>query len=567
MKTNATRGLKFARGLLPQRADYTAMRRSPGRDLLAGLTVAIVALPLALAFGVASGMGARAGLTTAIIAGILAAVFGGSNIQVSGPTGAMTVVLVPVVHQFGGPGVLQVTLMAGLVLLVLALTGMGRYVRYLPASLVEGFTAGIAVVIALQQVPNMLGLKPGDQEQVWAMAGDALMRFVQSPDPTAPLIAIGVAAAILAGARWRPSLPLSLLAIVIVTVFSALSQAKLPVIGKLPSGLAAPSTGFFDPSQLGALLPSALAIAALAALESLLCATVADGMSVGERHNPDRELFGQGIANLVVPFFGGLPATAAIARTAVNVRSGARSRLAAVSHSVVLLVVVLVAAPLVGFVPLAALGGVLLATTVQMVQVGAIRAMVRATRGDAAVLIITFGVTVAIDLISAVVIGLAVAALLALRAVSRSARVVRVPLDTADHSAEERKLLAERIVAYRFDGPLFFGAANRFLLELTEVSKVSVVILRMSRVTTLDATGGLMLDDVITRLEGKGIVVLVSGITDEHRIVLQRLGVAPHLRTLGRVFADTPEAIAHARSLVHATSIDITPSKAEPVES
>ena len=550
MRTKARHGLEFARSLLPQRSDFTQMRRAPGRDLIAGLTVAIVALPLALAFGVASGLGATAGLTTAIIAGILAAVFGGSNIQVSGPTGAMTVVLVPVVHQFGLSGVLEVTVMAGVILLLLALSGLGRYVRYLPASLVEGFTAGIAVVIALQQVPNMLGLEPGDQEKVWALAWDAVVRFAQAPDPVAPLITLGVAGAILAGARWRPSLPLSLLAVVIVTVISAFGQSDLPVIGALPSGLPAPTADFLDPSMLAALLPSALAIAALAALESLLSATVADGMSVGERHNPDRELFGQGIANLVVPFFGGLPATAAIARTAVNVRSGARSRLAAISHSLVLLVVVLAAGSLVGFVPLAALAGVLLATTVQMVEFGAIRAIMRATRGDAIVLAITFGVTVAIDLVTAVVVGLAAAALLALRAVARSSRVEQVELDTSDHSAEERELLAEHIVAYRFDGPLFFGAAHRFLLELTEVSEVSVVILRMSRVTTLDATGGLMLDDVITRLEARGIVVLISGITDRHRQVLRRLGVAPHLRTLGRVFAETPDAIRYARTLI-----------------
>ncbi|WP_026851875.1 SulP family inorganic anion transporter [Glaciibacter superstes] len=550
MKTRTRAALRFVRTLLPQASDVTAMRRSPGRDLLAGLTVAVVALPLALAFGVASGMGAEAGLVTAIIAGILAAVFGGSNLQISGPTGAMTVVLVPVVHQFGGAGVLQVGVMAGVILLVLAFSGMGRYVRYLPASLVEGFTAGIAVVIALQQVPNMLGVAPGDQEQVWALAWDAILGFIQAPDPIAPAIALGVAAVILLGARWRPSLPLSLAAIVLVTAFTALTGSRLPVIGELPSGLAAPSAGFLDPSLLAALLPSALAVAALAALESLLCATVADGMSVGERHNPDRELFGQGIANLVVPFFGGVPATAAIARTAVNVRSGARSRMASISHSLVLLAVVLALAPVVGFIPLAALGGVLLATTIQMVQIGAIKAMVRATRADAVVLILTFVVTVAVDLVTAVVVGLAVAALLALRAVSRSARVEQVPLDDADHGEQEQKLLSEHIVAYRFDGPVFFGAAHRFLLELTEVSEVSVVILRMSRITTLDVTGGLMIDDVVNRLEAKGIIVLVSGITDRHRDMLRRLGVAPHLREQGRVFVDTPEAIVYARTLI-----------------
>ena len=281
-------------------------------------------------------------------------------------------------------------------------------------------------------------------------------------------------------------------------------------------------------------------MAALAALESLLCATVADAMSVGQRHNPDRELFGQGIANLVVPFFGGVPATAAIARTAVNVRAGARSRLAALSHSIVLLLFVLIAAPLVGIIPLAALAGVLLATTVQMVQVGAIRSILRSSRGDAIVLIITFVVTVAIDLVSAVLVGLILAGIVALRAVARSAQVSRVPLDESDHADEEQSLL---------DGALFFGAAHRFLLELSEVTDVAVVILRMSRLSTVDATGALMLDDAIVRLEKRGIVVLLSGIRSGHRKVLLELTSAPRLKEAGRVFADTPEAIAYAREI------------------
>ncbi|HNP16578.1 MAG TPA: SulP family inorganic anion transporter, partial [Terrimesophilobacter sp.] len=193
------------------------MRKSPGRDILAGLTVAIVALPLALAFGVASGLGAEAGITTAVIAGALAAIFGGSNIQVSGPTGAMTVVLIPVVHQFGPSGVLQVGVMAGVILLGLSVSGIGRYVRYLPASLVEGFTAGIAVVIALQQLPNMLGVEPGSQERVTELAFDALLRFLSDPNPIPVLITLGVAATILAGARWKPSLPLSFVAVAAAT--------------------------------------------------------------------------------------------------------------------------------------------------------------------------------------------------------------------------------------------------------------------------------------------------------------------------------------------------------------
>lgn len=536
--------------LLPRTSDYTTMRRSPLRDVVAGVTVAIVALPLALAFGVASGLGAGAGLTTAIVAGILAAIFGGSNLQVSGPTGAMTVVLLPVVHAFGVGGVLQVGLLAGGILLLLALSGVGRYVRYLPASLVEGFTVGIAVVIALQQVPNMLGVEPGDQEQVFALAADAVARFLENPDWIPPVITVGVAAAIVIAARFKPSLPVSLIAVAAVTAVAVGAGLSLGSIGELPSAIRAPSAGFLDWGNTAALLPSAFAVAALGALESLLCATVADGMKVGEEHDPDRELFGQGIANMVVPFFGGVPATAAIARTAVNARAGASSRLAAISHSVILLAVVLALGPLVGLIPLAALAGVLLATTIQMVHIGSVKALLRSTRADAVVLVLTLVITIAVDLVTAVGIGLAVAAVLALRAVAQSARLEQVPLDHTDHSGEERALIDEHIVAFRFDGPLFFGAAHRFLLELAEISDVAVVILRMSRVTTLDATGGLMLDDAIAKLEHRDIVVLVSGVKPGHGEMLLRLGAAPHLREKGRVFPDTPEAIAHARALV-----------------
>jgi SulP family sulfate permease len=536
--------------LLPGRADFVAAKRSPGRDLLAGVTVAIVALPLALAFGVASGLGAGAGVTTAVIAGAVAAVFGGSNLQVSGPTGAMTVVLLPVVHGFGVGGVLQVGMMAGVILLILAVSGVGRYVRYLPSSLVEGFTAGIAVVIALQQLPNMLGVPQGDQQQVWAIAWDALVRSAAAPDVVSIAIALGVAAAILIGARFKPALPLSLVAVALATLAAWLTQADLPLVGALPAGIPAPTADFLDPARLSALLPSALAVAALAALESLLCATVADAMSVGQKHNPDRELFGQGLANLVVPLFGGVPATAAIARTAVNVRAGARSRLASLSHAGILLLFVVVAGQVVGVIPLAALGGVLLATTVQMIQVGAIRSILKASRADAVVLVVTFAVTVAVDLVTAVVVGLVLAGILALRSVARSSLAERVPLDTGDYSDEEQALLAERIVAFRLDGALFFGAAHRFLLELTDVSDVAVVILRMGRLTTVDATGALMLDDAITRLERKGIVVLLSGVKPGHKKVLDALGAKDRLKALGRVFELTPQAIAHARELV-----------------
>jgi len=546
-------------GLLPQRSDWAAVRRAPRRDLLAGLTVAVVALPLALAFGVTSGLGAQAGLVTAVVAGALAAVFGGSNLQVSGPTGAMTVVLVPVVARFGVTGVLMVGVLAGVVLIALALGRLGGYMRYLPTPVIEGFTAGIAVVIALQQVPAALGVAGAHGERVWAVAADAVLRFAADPHPASIAVALAVAAAMLLGARWRPGWPFSLLAVAAATLLAQTTPLGLTRIGALPAGLPAPSLDFFDSGAITALLPSALAVAALAALESLLSATVADGMSVNERHDPNRELFGQGLANLVVPVFGGIPATAAIARTAVNVRAGASSKLAALTHALALAVIVLAAAPLVGRIPVAALAGVLLATTVRMVEVGSLWALAHSTRGDAVVLGLTFVVTVAFDLVTAVAVGIGVAIVLALRAVARTARVERVPLETGDHSAAEHALFAEHIVAYRLDGPLFFAAAHTFLLELSDIADVRVVILRMSRVSTIDATGAHVLGDAINRLHRRGITVLLSGIAPGHEQVLTALGVAEQLRRDGRVFPDTPTAIAYARRQV----LHLLPSPAE----
>lgn len=534
-------------GFLPNADDWAAVRRHPRKDLVAGLTVAVVALPLALGFGVASGLGAAAGLTTAIVAGVLAAIFGGSNLQVSGPTGAMTVVLIPVAHQHGVNGVLMVGLLAGVVLVASAFAGLGRAARYLPVPVIEGFTAGIAVVIALQQVPAMLGTT-GEGDKAWQSAWTSFTAFLAAPSVAAPAIALGVAAAILLAARWRPGIPVSLAALAVATIVVKVAGIDVAVIGELPGSLPAPSVEFFDPTLIMTLLPSALAVAALGALESLLCATAADGMTVGQQHDPNRELFGQGLANLAVPLFGGVPATAAIARTAVNVRAGAGSRLAAVTHALVVAAIVLVAGPVVGGIPLAALAGVLLATCVQMIEVSSLVAIVRSTRSDAVVLIVTFLVTVAMDLVVAVAVGMAIAVVLALRSVSKSAQLEQVQLDPSDHDDEQHRLLAEHIVAYRIDGPLFFAVAHRFLLELSEIADVRVVILRLSRISSLDATGARVLGDAITRLERRGIVVMLSGIKDEHDEILRRLDVVG--ARADRVFPDSPSAIAAARAVI-----------------
>lgn len=548
---NTTRApLRRLRELLPTSQDRTAVRRNPRQDLVAGLTVAIVALPLALAFGVASGLGAQAGLATAVVAGIVAALFGGSNIQVSGPTGAMTVVLIPVVAAHGATGVLMVGFLAGLVLLAMAFARLGAFVRYLPISVIEGFTAGIATVISLQQIPSALGVTDVDGEKVWAIAISAVRRFIEQPNLAPLAVSLGVMSLMLIGARWHPRVPYSLIGIAVATAVAHFSDLGLATLGHLPSTLPAPSLGFIDLGAVGVLGTAALAIAALAALESLLCATVADAMTVSERHDPDRELFGQGLANIVVPIFGGIPATAAIARTAVNVRSGAGSRLAAVSHAVILLVLVFTVAPLVSAIPLAALAGVLFATCVRMVEASSLLALVRSNRSDGLIVLLTFAVTVALDLVTAVGVGVGVAIVLALRNVAGNARIDEVALDMEDHSDEERALMADHVIAYRIDGPLFFAAAHRLLLELPDLVEVDVVILRMSRVTTLDATGAQVLGDTITRLERRGIAVLLSSLAPEHEQILTALGVAGPLREAGRILPDTPSAIEAARQLL-----------------
>lgn len=549
------------RALLPRRDDLRTMRRRPRRDLLAGLTVAVVALPLALAFGISSGLGAGAGIAAAVIAGAVAAALGGSNLQVSGPTGAMTVVLVPIVASHGPAGVLAAGIMAGVLLVGLAYAGAGRYMRYIPVPVVEGFTLGIAIIIGLQQVPAALGVS-GAGTTVLGAAVDALATWLARPSLAAPAIALGVAGTMLLAARFLPGVPVSLAAVVVATVTVQATGADVIVIGPMPAGLPAPALPAVGPGDISGLVLPAVAIAALGALESLMSATVADGMSVDERHDSDRELFGQGVANLVTPLFGGIPATAAIARTAVNVRSGAASRLAAITHAGALLVVVLVAAPWVGAIPLAALAGVLIATAVVMVETSSLVAMLRATRGDAAALLITAGATIVFDLVTAVVLGLVVAGAFALQQMARSAQLNETELDHEDHSAEERALFEEHIVAYRLDGPLFFGAAHAFLLELSEVATVRVVILRMSRLATLDATGATVLGDTIRRLEARGITVMLSGVRMEHRRVLDRMGVLASLASERHLFDHTPAAIAHARA--HARRLAHLPGDPSP---
>jgi SulP family sulfate permease len=538
--TTATKRRRF-RQLFPERSDYAHVRRHWHTDLLAGLTVAVVALPLALGFGIASGLGAFAGLITSIIAGALAAILGGSNLQVSGPTGTMAVVLVPLAATHSHAGVMLVGIMAGLMLVTLALTGAGRYARYVPVPVVEGFTAGVAFVIAIQQLPPALGLPP-QNDHLLTGAWESVSAFAADPNWAPPAVAFGVAAAILLGSRLHSQIPTPLLAVVAATIATWFANADVGVIGSLPRTIPAPEADFLDFAEMPELVAAAVAICALCALESLLSATVADNMTVDQHHNPDRELFGQGVANLVTPFFGGMPSSGALARTAVNVRSGAAGRLAALTHALVLALMMLALAPLVTHVPLAALAGVLIATSIRMIEVGSMLALARSTRADAAVMWLTLAATVLFDLVWAVAVGIALAGLLALGRISRSV------------SVEQRRLL-EHIVAYRLEGPLFFAAAHRFLLQLLDVADVRVVVLRMSRVSTMDASGATVLADAIKRLEHRGIAVYLSGLEPVHAKPLEALGVLEPLWQQGRLFEHTGEAIAAARRRLKADGL------------
>ncbi len=373
-------------------------------DILAGLTVAVVALPLALAFGISSEMGAAAGLVSAIVAGIVAAALGGSRFQVSGPTGAMTVILLPIVHRVGIPGVLAAGMLAGVLLVVAGYLKLGSHIHKLPVSLIEGFTAGIAIVIALQQVPLIW---PTDVHSDH-VAVTALEDFWLSDSKlsVSAAIAVGVAVALFALRHRLRLWPKSLIAVAVVTALCSVADVDVPTVSDLPAQLFSFSFDFLADFQgLFIIVPPAISIAILAALESLLSARVADNLHGNSKHDSDRELIGQGLANLITPFFGGVPSTAALARTAVNVQAGARTRFAAIFHSIALGLAVALFGGFVSDIPIPALAGVLWATTAQMIKIKELKAEASQSRLDAVILVATLLTTIFVDLITAVALG------------------------------------------------------------------------------------------------------------------------------------------------------------------
>lgn len=530
--------------------DYTLSKFQ--QDLLAGLTVGVVALPLALAFGVTSGAGAAAGLFTAIVAGVVGSAFGGSRYNITGPTGAMTVVLLPIIAQYGVEKVFLVGLMAGLILLAFGLLRLGRLVSLIPYPVVTGFTNGIAIIIFLQQIPALLGVPTPKGEHVVSITLEALRAYFDHPQGATLLLTALTIGLILLWGRYVRRVPGSIVALVVVTLVS-LTFAGVPRIGEIPTALPSPHLPDWNLSDISKLFSPALAVALLAGIESLLSAVVADSMTIREKHDPNRELIGSGLANLAAPIFGGIPATGAIARTAVGVRSGAQTRLTGIIHALFLLLVVLSLGPLAQVIPLAALAGILMVTAVRMVEWEAVRAILRSTKSDLSTMLVTMGVTVAFDLVLAIEVGLVLAGILFIQRMKNTLSVEPMDLGPSvpAHLAVDHDLLRERVVAFRVDGPLFFAVAGEFIATLTQVSQVDALILRMRRVKVIDASGANALKTMKDALERKGIKFLISGLQEQPKQVLKRMGLLDEVTADGHhLFESTDAAIAHAWSHV-----------------
>jgi SulP family sulfate permease len=547
---------RSAARFLPEVSDYAGLRRSWRGDLLAGLTVGVVALPLALGFGVASGVGATAGIVTAIVAGIVAAVFGGSSVQVSGPTGAMAVVLVPIVAHDGVAAVATVAIIAGVVVVGIGLSGLGRMVQFVPWPVIEGFTVGIAVTIALQQLPLLFGQAKGAGSGVLDSAWLAMRSASWSASATPLLLGALVVAVMAVWPRVTKRVPASIMAVLVVTLIAVLLNLSVPTIGALPHHLPLPRVPDLSPAQIRHLLGPALAVAILAATESLLSARVADAMTGSTKTSDTREMMGQGLANVASGFFGGMPATGAIARTAVNVRAGGRTRVAAMTHSLVIVAVIMLAAPVVSRIPLAVLGGVLVMTAVKMVDHVRVLTVVRAHASEAIVFGLTAAVTIAVNLVTAIEVGLVVAGVLALRAIASGSGATQEELaDHHDGPVDKTALLSDHIAVFRLDGALFFGAAPRFLERFRQVEGVQVIVLRMKGLTFIDASGAEALAKIIDELEGREITVLIKGARAEHGRILATAGILADLDARGHLFDDLDAAITHARRHVNRTGL------------
>jgi len=505
-------------------------------DLIAGLTVGLMALPLAMAFAIASGVPPQAGIYTAVVAGFVISALGGSRVQIGGPTGAFVVIVAGIIAKFGVSGLLIVTVMAGAILLVMGFTGLGTAVKFIPRPVIVGFTNGIAILIASTQIKDFLGL------QITSVPSEFLARMsVLAANISTiqwPTIALSSAslALILVIPRLTRRIPGSIVAVVVATACVAFFSLGVATIGSafggIPTGLPHLSLPAFRPDLIVPLIPSALTVALLAALESLLSAVVADSMT-GDRHNSNVELVAQGLANMLSPLFGGIPATGAIARTATNIRSGARTPVAGIVHALTLLTILLVAAPLARFVPLATLSAILLVVAYNMSEWREVGVILRLSLADKAVWAATFILTVFADLTVAVEVGIALAALLYIYRIAQTTTVEPV---TADYIEKGRlhilqdKQVPSYVTILRIHGPFLFGTTDKLEEATANLDAfASVVVLRLRNMTALDATGLYALEKLADRLKKSGRTLLLCGAREQPERLLHQAEFVEHV--------------------------------------
>jgi SulP family sulfate permease len=520
--------------LLEARRAGLLSREHLGPNLVAGLVVGIVAMPLAMAFAIASGATPAQGLYTAIVAGLATSLLGGTRVQISGPTGAFIAVLAGVTAQFGIAGLQAATLMAGAILLVLGIARLGGVIRFIPSPVIVGFTAGIAVIIWVGQWKDFFGLQPAPSGLHFHEKFLALTQALAHPHLATTLIACGTLLILVAGnrllgkVRLLERLPAPLLAMLAATLAQAFGHFDgVATIGSAFGGIPRELPGFAWPKLPFAdylqLVGPAFAIALLGAIESLLTAVVADGMT-GTRHDSNQELVGQGIANVITPLFGGFAATGAIARTATNIRNGATSPVAGVVHAMFLLLVILVLAPYAAHIPLAALAAILFFVAWNMADAPHVARLLRtAPRADRLLLLVTFVLTVFVDLVVAVNVGVVLAALLFMR---RMAETVQVEHQPFDDSAGEDVVLPHEVLVYRINGPFFFGAAEKLERTLERLQLgVGTVVLRLGLVPFMDATGLNTLSEIVGRLHKRHVRVLLCGIHPSLRQSMDNAGI------------------------------------------
>ena len=491
-------------------------------DLLAGITVGLVALPLAMAFGIASGVTPQAGLYTAVVAGFLISALGGSRTQVGGPTGAFVVIISGIVLRFGMSGLAMVTLMAGIVLLLMGFTGLGSAVRFIPRMVVIGFTNGIAILIASTQIKDFFGLRVGAVPSEFLPRIRLLVTHAASFNPAALGLGLGTLAILLVMPRFTKRVPASIVALLVATGVSLYFHLPVETIGSrfggIPRGLPPFAIPDFHSEHILPLIPSAFTVALLAALESMLSAVVADGMT-GDRHNPNVELVAQGFANILSPLFGGIPATGAIARTATNIRAGARSPMAGMIHALTLLMILLVAAPLASYIPLATLAAVLFVVAYNMGEWNEIGSILQLDFTAISVWVVTFALTVFADLTVAVGVGITLAALLYIYRIADTTTVTPVTdeyiRDGLSHSLQGC-ILPEYVTLLRIHGPFLWGTTEKLVEATANLDDFQpVVILCLRNMSAIDATGIHAIESFAKRLHDSGRHLLLCGAMEQ----------------------------------------------------